>query len=335
MNLLAYTSAKQGYSGQIAANMGKTIFLQLVLIIGSTMLTFTLLYGTPFTSKACAVGATPITAGGGGGGEAAGPEAAESSCDPLYMESLEKRAWLEGEREVIQNQNYIVKGDSVLEYTCYDQALINVTAGPIAAIFSDEALGVQAPPPMIAQILPSVHLHSANYLDSNFGHEFGGGTWVGSGGAAPYANSSDPCAVMATVWQLAKDENFIADPAIDGFYSFVEYMEMEDPRIYPEPYAGPEIPWEDSILVAQNIEAIGQRPPVDLGAGYEFRNPLLEDFVELIRPRLIPGACTAVVGTGVTVLTTPAAQDGYLDGICTNPGCTFVVYEAGDGVCVP
>src|SRR5437016_4882806 len=41
-------------------------------------------------------------------------------CDPEYMDALEARAYLEAQREVAQNQNYILKPDSVLEYTCFD-----------------------------------------------------------------------------------------------------------------------------------------------------------------------------------------------------------------------
>lgn len=256
----------------------------------------------------------------------AGAESAPSSCDPVYMTSLEQRAWLEGEREIIQNQNYIVKADSVLEYTCFNLAMIDVTAGPIAAIFSDEAFGVTAPPPMITQLDASVLPYAEDYLGANFAHEFGGGTWVGSGGAAPFENSANPCTVMNDVWFLAKSENFIADPAIDGFYTFVEYMEMDDPRIYPTPSPGPGAAvWEEAILLAENIEEIGARPPDDNPDGYPFRDPLEIDFIELIRPRLIPGECTPPVSTGVTVYTSaPAGEEGYPDGICTNPGCTYV-----------
>ncbi len=256
----------------------------------------------------------------------AGPASAPSSCDPVYMESLESRAWLEGEREIIQNQNYIVKPDSVLEYTCWDRALIDVTAGPIAAIFSDEWRGVTAPPPMLAQLEASVLPHAIGYLGANFLHEFGGGTWVGSGGAAPFSASGNPCTVMRDTWFLAKSENFIPDPAIDGFYTFFEYIGMPDPRIYPTPSPGPGAEaWIENMLIGYNIESLLGRPPNDFPDGYPFRDPLEIDFIELIRPRLIPGVCTPPVPTGVTVFTSaPAGEEGYPDGICTNPGCTYV-----------
>ncbi len=44
-------------------------------------------------------------------------------CDPEYMDALEARAYLEAQREVAQNQNFILKPDSVLEYTCFDMFL--------------------------------------------------------------------------------------------------------------------------------------------------------------------------------------------------------------------
>ncbi len=48
-------------------------------------------------------------------------EVAESACDPDYYDTLESRAWLEAQREITQNQNLILKPDSVLEYTCFDR----------------------------------------------------------------------------------------------------------------------------------------------------------------------------------------------------------------------
>ena len=46
-------------------------------------------------------------------------EIAPQSCDSNYWRQLSSRAWLEAEREIMQNQNLIFKPDSVLQYTCF------------------------------------------------------------------------------------------------------------------------------------------------------------------------------------------------------------------------
>ncbi len=61
---------------------------------------------------------------------------AASPCDPNYYKSLEARAWLEAQREITQNQNLILKPDSVLEYTCFDKHL-GVLAAQAPSLFSE------------------------------------------------------------------------------------------------------------------------------------------------------------------------------------------------------
>lgn len=52
-----------------------------------------------------------------------------TACDPEYMDALESRAWLEAQREITQNQNLISKPDSVLEYTCFNRFLNQMSHG--------------------------------------------------------------------------------------------------------------------------------------------------------------------------------------------------------------
>src|SRR5262245_25087423 len=49
------------------------------------------------------------------------PAIPSTTCDGKVYESMNARAWLEVEREVTQNQNYIPKPDSVMEYTCLNE----------------------------------------------------------------------------------------------------------------------------------------------------------------------------------------------------------------------
>jgi hypothetical protein len=62
-------------------------------------------------------------------------EIAPQPCDPGFYKQMTARAWLESEREIMQNQNLIFKADSVLEYTCFDQ-YANITAWAGGDIFT-------------------------------------------------------------------------------------------------------------------------------------------------------------------------------------------------------
>src|SRR5688500_5108068 len=99
-------------------------------------------------------------------------------CDPLYMDAMEKRAWLAAQRESAMNQNIIVKPDSVLEYTCFDQFL-----GMLAQrytngyLFSEVACCGVTPDFDILNLLLQQGVWNAvvPYLSVNFEHTFRGG----------------------------------------------------------------------------------------------------------------------------------------------------------------
>src|ERR1044072_4359830 len=65
-------------------------------------------------------------------------QAASTPCDPEYMDALEARAYLEAQREVAQNQNYILKPDSVLQYTCFDLFIGHFASDPNWGVNCDQ-----------------------------------------------------------------------------------------------------------------------------------------------------------------------------------------------------
>ena len=143
-----------------------------------------------------------------------------------------------------------------------------------------------------------------------------------------FTNSDYPCTQMRRVWQEAKCWNFVeaAFADTDGFFTFIEYEQEDDFRRYPVGMecGGPGASsWRTSHLKALNADQYGV-PANDLPSGYPFRDPLEFYFVNLIRPKLVPGACGPAISTGVEVRLTPGAgADRYPDGICTNPGCSY------------
>lgn len=84
----------------------------------------------------CDVPLTPNNPTNPNDGPKIGPNKSKSSsdaCDADFMNQIHARAFLEAQREEIINQVTIRKPDSVLEYTCFDQAVRDTAkyAGPI------------------------------------------------------------------------------------------------------------------------------------------------------------------------------------------------------------
>lgn len=266
---------------------------------------------------------------------------AEQPCDPAVYQQMASRAWLESEREIMQNQNLIFKADSVLEYTCFDQFL-SKAAWEGGDIFSHTTYFG----PLILDRSPATGLEYAlertvytpfeAYRTENFQHSLlgGRGHFVGldnQPGTQIIATSTPQtynCAVMTEVWAVAKCLNFVENNRFnqtDSFYPFETivgingannvrgYDEIIDTRHYPP---GMEC----------NSTGLKQWTPASIEAAnrgdalYQFQSPLGEIFLDVFR-RTTPGACTAPIMTGVEVVLPGGAR--HDDGVCSNPGCTF------------
>ncbi len=260
------------------------------------------------------------------------PVIAPQPCDTGYWDSLNARAWLETEREIMQNQNLIFKGDSVLEYTCFDR-FVGHNRSNAAPIFSTEAfLG----PALESVVGPS----AKNYLTANFGGTYLGGRSLELGAemdwAVPFAEgvpgTTYACDQMAGVWKLAKCANFLHHADFDLTDGFFPHRDMAgfqgtdavggyDATI-PEArkwgvvcggVTGTYANWATPIDIAANINAIDQSYPFAIPTGQVFFD---------VADRLTPGHCQFSVETGVEIIIAPA-NDGGDDGVCTAPGCTW------------
>ena len=269
---------------------------------------------------------------------------APTSCDPEYMDALEARAMMEGQREIAQNKNLIFKPDSVLEYSCFGHFL-NRLAG--AGLFSENGccgttgLGGGSLDLALQNAVGSVMM---TYLGSNFNHRFLNGrapagqdyTFAGVAGGA-YA-----CDRMQVVWDSAKCMDFFDQDNHDAFYDFNWYV-TNDPRTFTltNPWSAanncssPLGPAE--LNVAYNNQSARYVLPVenpwsDNNAGNDFV-PYVEDpvnsYYQLILPLgdVIPGTativtCAAPILTGVCVNRGPSSTP-YPDGVCPNPGCHY------------
>lgn len=168
----------------------------------------------------------------------AAPTIAAQPCDAKYWESMSSRAWMEAEREIMQNQNLIFKPDSVFEYTCFDRILAHVATNA-GAIFSHTTYFNSTP---IIQPNDTLGLRNSLgmavyealkvYIKDNYGHKFMGGRagFMNANSAdtnmnlsatpanytALFSGSYGTCKIMSDIWQTSKCGNFVDNNAFDG-----------------------------------------------------------------------------------------------------------------------
>ena len=245
---------------------------------------------------------------------------ADSPCDPLYYESLSARAWLEAQREITQNQNLILKPDSVLEYTCFDRLVRELAdhademfsetsrySGPLGANSMDNAL----------QSLVGTSLQT--YLSNNFASSsFLAGHPAGTGlDHVPVAVTGGPaysCDRMARVWQAAKCINFITNATTDGFFTFEEYANTAtDKRVLPTICTSIQTNWGDNLHTA-------------LTSGPWTNDPLQTYFTQTEPVNCAGGNCPCTgnpIPTGIQVVRTGYNVNEYPEKVCLQPGCHY------------
>jgi len=282
---------------------------------------------------------------------------APQPCDTKYWEQMHSRAWLEAEREIMQNQNLIFKPDSVLEYVCFDQ-FASLAAWPGGNIFvhtdyfgkkiiergsaGSMEKGLEA---VVSNALNAYRGSDGGATKSGnstkFGHSFLGGRAAfmdiankNSTFKPATTNQSYTCSTMANVWKAAKCANFVDNASFestDGFYPFDElkahnggkdvggYADtIKDTRQYPSGSS-----WEcDSSKQGVTTWKEQLRKATLEEELYKFKAPLSQTFKD-VGDRLEPGKCLSshAIKTGVKVVIN--GVESHDDGVCTNPGCSY------------
>ncbi len=225
------------------------------------------------------------------------------TCEPEYMDVLEERAWMEGKREMELAQHIILKADSVLEYSCFRDRMSDLSN--IGARWSNgdawqsdlhkdpnvgygdmgTALGALVGAPL------------DSYLNANFGHKYGGGSYNGNASA---------CNGMYLIWTFLKCHNF----DVNNFKTF-EQLRNADPRILPSlcNEANRAGKWSDAINAAYPPPAAPA-----LAGGMDKTIHYNEK---------LSGQCSQAtpIPTGVTV--SPPGVPPYEEHLCLPPGCSY------------
>lgn len=300
----------------------------------------------PFGNDTCAQ-----TTGGG--------SIAPQTCDTQVWQTMEMRAKMETEREIMQNQNLIFKPDSILAYTCFDKfaahsalyagSLFTHTKywdGKEIIEWGDKGNYVGMDKAMENVVTQSMK----TYMESNFDHSMlggrgdlmssGGGS---SGGLGKYQTTQVPskggdytCARMEAVWKAAKCMNFIhnANFKEDGFHPYLDlkdhngdqdvagYQTYGDVRNFPTACSSTS-PVDGNPWDQAWLKSRNENSFGDMNKFYKFSEPLDKVFTD-VRKKVDPEKCSDPILTGVTVIESNASGGSdYADGVCTNPGCVF------------
>ncbi len=251
-----------------------------------------------------------------------------TACDPDYYKSLESRAWMEAQREIEQNQNLIVKPDSVLEYTCFDL---------FGAELAEHAKDMFSETTRWGSILPATSMDNAlgslvgsslvAYQTANFEHKSLGGRGVDKHKfKAAIRGGTYTCDQMNKIWQTsdksAKCYNFQTLTEQDNFFTFKQFEKKDSKgktvRQLPQA-CEPDARWAD-----ENKRALGKY----IGAT-DGDTPWQEDrefkFLD------VTAECTKSpkVKTGIKV--TISKDESFDEIICVIPGCWY----DGKGNCIP
>ena len=255
------------------------------------------------------------------------PVIADSPCDPLYYESLSARGWLEAQREITQNQNIILKPDSVFEYTCFDRLLSELADHADEMLSETSAYGTPLGSSSMDDALERLILASLKpYYVSNFEYTNGmlGGHTAGSAIVhnipGNIVGTAYSCDIMEKVWQAAKCINFITEEEFDGFYPFEEYATNPlDKRHLPTACTPITTNWENNLTTA-------------LTSG-PWTNDVLQTYFEETTPQNCTGSSCPCDGdpipTGVTVAGLDGGPTNYEEHICLQPACRYVPSPGG------
>lgn len=163
-----------------------------------------------------------------------------AGCATDTWVAMANQAALETRREDLFNKRYIVKADSVLQYSCFADEIENMAAniGPIfsnGTQFEDKVINLMAGVSIInpykngfttdslGEALEKTVTESMQpYIDGQFGH-------IVLSGTTELKQEAELCLNMKEVWQAAKCKNF------DGTNIFMRFDELVDydPREFP------------------------------------------------------------------------------------------------------
>ncbi len=268
-------------------------------------------------------------------------------CDPEFYDVMAARSWLEGQREVEVAERLILKPDSVLEYSCFDDRVGELGAGAnlmfsdnVSApgpLFTNHPTDVSRPdfmgPPAVSQpdlpigdpgpnppgtppnLLSSQTDNSLNLAVRTPYFGYAGVNFGHVYGGGTYAAIPPPaasCNAMNAVWLFLKCQDF----NINQFRTLTE-LSLVDPRDMPLPCNDP----NRGTNWANNLAAAFPNP------GTPGAVDLFDAYLPKIKARVAGGCAEDPIQTGLQVT---IGTNTFDDAVCPTPGC---YYDGTGGSC--
>lgn len=241
------------------------------------------------------------------------PAEVPDSCDPDYLDVLNARSYLEGKREMEQAQRIILKPDSVLEYSCFNEDIIfsSVQGGRFSAF----GMRSDAPPEFDGtmppqRVLPNSLGNSLTFVVEtalvgflySFSHIYGGGS------LPLVASPANTCGAMNVVWEASKCTNF--NP---NWWVTFEDLDSIDIRTFP-------IPCNESGRGANIAAALAAAYPAAVTPATNGGIDMLDPYVQELT-----GTCTAPGNAHIQTGISAIYEDGTIqdESVCVQPGCYF------------
>lgn len=245
--------------------------------------------------------------------------AAVTACDPQFMDAIDARGFAEAARENVMNETFMLKSDSVFEYSCFRLHADLATEQRSGTLSFEQGLA------STATLRPI-----DGYLFNNFNHRYLSGRYQDPNPALPDPGP-DMCNAMASVWESAKCMNFYDQPALDSFFELDYYISGE-PRALPPEYAACAAQGYSKLSNALNI-AFNGKVPVWTMSYLRDTTDYIDDPVNDLDEIYDHTDCgNRKIPTGMVVTDYNAPVDTFLEHVCPNPACVYVPtsYSAGE-----
>ncbi|MDB5492090.1 MAG: hypothetical protein JWO78_1939 [Micavibrio sp.] len=250
-------------------------------------------------------------------------QAQPATCDPKYWDSLKAKAWTEAEREIEQNQNYIYKADSVLQYTCFDQ-FVGVLGAQAANMFSQTTRWGAINGPNMTQALQnlvgtSLQTYLANNFKDNYLGDFSSQKYAATGGG------NYNCSEMAKVWVAAKCQDIANASTANNKANTSTNTDF----FYLSTYNGTEYRQYPASAVCTAAQGWAATYATAMNTDDHYPKEKYDPYLNFFKPTSCTGgaagtALPATIPTGVQVKRRTGGggnMSDYPEIICVAPGC--------------
>lgn len=220
-------------------------------------------------------------------------------CDPKFMAAMQKKGWMEAQREIMIAQATIAKPDTVFALGCFR----NFTSG--YSIYFSNGGGNQY----------NYNTAVTNYVGAAFsGQSLGGGHYSGSN------TNLNTCGAMLSLWNAARCSNLDLPTKLLGTLQDIKNYDRGNfpTACTPTPTGfGSVGDAETPLGTFYGAKVAGFVLGKDAANGVAFDDMNL--FTSVTAPRSVAGgACAKGIPTGVLINTSGSESQEV---VCPNPGC--------------